>query len=104
MGSVGGSNTGGSSFSIGGDAATYFDIDSTTGQITVKDGTTLDYETKTSYNGNFRYTVASTTAGGDLQINVSDVRAPNVDRPTLAFRTPPTRRRRSTCRGRPRRP
>ena len=84
VGSVGGSNPGGSSFTIGGDAATYFDIDSTNGQITVKDGTTLDYETKTSYSGNFRYTVSGKTAGGDLRINVNDVRAPNVDRPTLA--------------------
>ena len=85
VGSVGGPNRAdGSSFSLGGDVATYFDIDSSTGQITVKDGTTLDYETKTSYSGNFRYTVENTSVGGDLQINVNDVRAPNVDRPTLA--------------------
>ena len=85
VGSVGGPNKAdGSSFSLGGDVATYFDIDSSTGQITVKDGTTLDYETKTSYSGNFRYTVENTSVGGDLQINVNDVRAPNVDRPTLA--------------------
>ena len=85
VGSVGGPNKAdGSSFSLGGDVATYFDIDSSTGQITVKDGTTLDYETKTSYSGNFRYTVENTSVGGDIQINVNDVRAPNVDRPTLA--------------------
>ena len=84
VGSVGGSNPGGSSFTLNGDANTYFDIDSTNGQITVKDGTTLDYETKTNYTGNFRYTVAGKTAGGDIRINVNDVRAPNVDRPTLA--------------------
>ncbi len=85
VGSVGGPNKAdGSSFSLGGDVATYFDIDSSTGQITVKDGTTLDYETKTSYSGNFRYTVENTSVGGNIQINVNDVRAPNVDRPTLA--------------------
>ena len=84
VGSVGGSNPGGSSFMLTGDANTYFDIDSSTGQVTVKDGTTLDYETKTQYAGTFRYTVAGKTAGGDIRINVSDVRAPNVDRPTLA--------------------
>ncbi len=84
VGSVGGSNPGGSSFTLNGDAATYFDIDSTNGQVTVKDGTTLDYETKTHYTGNFRYTVSGKTAGGDIRINVNDVRAPNVDRPTLA--------------------
>ena len=83
--SVGGPNKAdGSSFTLNGDVATYFDIDSSTGQITVKDGTTLDYETKTSYSGNFRYTVENTSVGGNLQINVNDVRAPNVDRPTLA--------------------
>ena len=84
VGSVGGSNPGGSSFTLNGDVATYFDIDSSTGQITVKDGTTLDYETTKSYTGNFRYTVAGKTAGGDIRINVNDVRAPTPDRPTLA--------------------
>ena len=85
VGSVGGPNKAdGSSFSLGGDAATYFDIDSSTGQVTVKDGTTLDYETTTSYSGTFRYTVENTSVGGNIQINVNDVRAPNVDRPTLA--------------------
>ncbi len=84
VGSVGGPNPGGSSFVLNGDAKTYFDIDSSTGQITVKDGTTLDYETKTQYTGNFRYTVAGKSTGGDIRINVNDVRAPNVDRPTLA--------------------
>ncbi len=85
VGSVGGPNRAdGSSFSLNGDAATYFDIDSSTGQVTVKDGTTLDYETKTSYSGTFRYSVENTTVGGNIQINVNDVRAPNVDRPTLA--------------------
>ncbi len=86
VGSVGGPNPGGSSFMLttDGDAATYFDINSSTGELTVKDGTTLDYETKTSYSGKFRYTVSGKTAGGDLVINVNDVRAPNVGAPTLA--------------------
>ncbi len=87
VGSVGGSNPGGSSFSLSGTDADKFDIDSTNGQITVKDGTTLDYETKTHYTGQFRYTVSGKTAGGDFRIDVGDVRAPNVDRPTLAQNT-----------------
>ena len=58
-------------------------MDSSTGQITVKDGTTLDYETTKSYTGNFRYTVESKSMGGNLTINVNDVRAPNVGAPTL---------------------
>ena len=82
VGSVGGSNPGGSSFVIHGDVANHFVIDSATGQITAS--STLDYETKNSYSGTFRYTVSGKTAGGDLRINVNDVRAPNVDRPTLA--------------------
>ena len=84
VGSVGGPNPGGSSFTLTGDAATYFDINTSTGQITSKSNTTLDYETTKSYSGVFRYTVAGHTAGGDVRINVNDVRAPYMSRPTLA--------------------
>ena len=88
VGTLGGGNASeGNSFTISGDVATYFDINSTTGEITVKDGTTLDYETKTHYTGSFEYKVTNAgdaRAAGSLRINVNDIRAPNVDRPTLA--------------------
>ena len=89
VGSLGGSNSSdGSSFTISngasGDVATYFDIDSSTGQITVKDGTSLDYETKDRYTGTFSYTVANATASGAIRINVGNIAAPKVDAPALA--------------------
>ncbi len=86
VGTLGGGNASeGNSFSLSGDAATHFAIDSTTGQITAS--STLDYETKTSYSGSFQYRVTNAGnawAGGSIRINVRDIRAPNVDRPTLA--------------------
>ena len=42
-----------------GDVANYFSIDNSTGQITPNATTTLDYETKTSYSGNFQYRVTN---------------------------------------------
>ena len=88
VGTIGRGHDGGSSFSLtngtGDTAATYFDINSTTGQITVKTGTTLDYETTTSYTGEVSYTVNSMTANADVTINVNNVQAPTPDRPTLA--------------------
>ena len=88
VGTIGRGNDGGSSFSLtngtGDTAATYFDINSTTGQITVKTGTTLDYETTTSYTGEVSYTVNNMTANADITINVNNVQAPTPDRPTLA--------------------
>ena len=88
VGTIGRGKDGGSSFSLtngtGDTAATYFDINSTTGQITVKTGTTLDYETTTSYTGEVSYTVNSMTANADVTINVNNLTAPGVGAPTLA--------------------
>ena len=88
VGTIGRGHDGGSSFTLtngtGDTAATYFEINSTTGQITVKTGTTLDYETTTSYTGEVSYTVNNMTANADVTINVNDVQAPTPDRPTLA--------------------
>ena len=88
VGTIGRGHDGGSSFTLtngtGDTAATYFDINSTTGQITVKTGTTLDYETTTSYTGEVSYTVNNMTANADVTINVNNVQAPTPDRPTLA--------------------
>ena len=88
VGTIGRGHDGGSSFSLtngtGDTAATYFDINSTTGQITVKTGTTLDYETTTSYTGEVSYTVNNMTANADITINVNNVQAPTPGAPTLA--------------------
>ena len=46
-----------------GEAATYFDMDAASALITVKQGTILDYETKTSYTGQVKWTVPGTGAG-----------------------------------------
>ena len=86
---LGGSNSAdGSSYTLSdgsdGDITSYFEVDSSTGEVTVKSGVTLDYETKTSHKGDFRYTVESKSMGGKIQINLNDIRAPTPDRPTLA--------------------
>ena len=69
-----------------GEAATYFDINADTGQISVKQGTTLDYETKASYTGQVKWTVPG--QGGqesvaNLTINVGDIEAGKPGTPTL---------------------
>ncbi len=66
-----------------GEAATYFDIDTATGQISVKQGTSLDYETKTSYTGQVKWTVQDQEAVANLTINVTDLEAGEPDAPTL---------------------
>ncbi|MYE33176.1 MAG: hypothetical protein F4X80_11125, partial [Chloroflexi bacterium] len=66
-----------------GQAATYFDIDAATGQITVKEGTTLDYETTSSYTGQVKWTVQGQQAVVDLTINVVDLEAGKPDTPTV---------------------
>ncbi|MCY4571692.1 MAG: fibronectin type III domain-containing protein, partial [Gemmatimonadetes bacterium] len=73
-------------YTLTGAAATYFEIDSSTGQITVTEGTTLDYETKDSYTGKVSWTVQGQTAVANLTIKVTDVEA-TVAAPTLT-RTP----------------
>ena len=71
-------------YTLSGDAATYFAIDSSTGQISVKQGTVLDYETTPSYTGKVHWTVQSQAAVASLTINVTDVGAGKTGTPTLA--------------------
>ena len=60
---------------LGGEAATSgaFEINSTTGQISVKQGATLDYDTKSSYKGTVTWTVQGQTATANVIINVTEV-------------------------------
>ena len=57
-------------YTLTGDAATAFVIDSSTGQISVKQGATLDYEAKSSYTGRVNWTVQGQTAYADLTIDL----------------------------------
>ena len=52
---------------LSGTDAGKFEIGSTTGQITVKTGTSLDYETKTSYSVTVTVTAAAKTQGANTQ-------------------------------------
>ena len=59
-----------------GDATSAFVMDATTGQVSVKQGATLDYETKNSYTGQVNWTVQGQAAAADLTIIVTDVTGP----------------------------
>ena len=74
------------SYSLTGEAATSgaFEIDSATGQISVKQGASLDYETKSSYTGQVDYTVNGYASAITLTINLTDLEAAKPDAPTLA--------------------
>ncbi len=74
------------SYSLTGEAATSgaFEIDSATGQISVKQGATLDYETKNSYTGQVGYTVDGNASAITVTINVTDLTTGQADAPTLA--------------------
>ena len=61
------------SYTLTGDAASAFSINSSTGQVSVKQGATLDYETKKSYTGRVNWTVQGQAAYVDLTINVLHV-------------------------------
>ena len=81
-------------YTLTGDAATAFVIDSATGQISVKQGATLDYETKSSYTGQVNWTVQGQAAAADVTINVTDVGpgqpgAPTLTRTQFEVETPP---------------
>ncbi len=71
------------SYSLTGAAADSFSIDSATGQISVKQGATLDYETKSSYTGKVNWTVQEQAAVVNLTINVTDIEASAPNAPTL---------------------
>ena len=61
-------------YTLSGTDARYFEIDDTTGQITVRDGTTLDYETRKSYRVTVRALDPSAeSAQITVTINVVDV-------------------------------
>ena len=66
-----------------GEASGAFEIDASTGQITVKTGATLDYETKSSYAGKVTWTVQGQTATANLTIKVTDIGASKPAAPTL---------------------
>ena len=63
----------------GGSGASIFAINSSTGEITVADNSSIDYETTTSYT----YTVTvsdgtNTSAAGSITINITDILTPTV--------------------------
>ena len=67
----------GSPFSIAsGDVADAFSVDSSTGELTVKSGVTLNHATKSSYTGVLNYAVGSATAQPTYTINVQQVTVP----------------------------
>lgn len=82
-------------YRLTGEAATsgMFKVDSATGQISVKQGASLDHETKTSYTGKVEFTVQGQQAEINFTINVTDVTgpatpgAPSVSRPSGGSRT-----------------
>ena len=66
-------------YSLTGEAATsgLFEIDSSTGQVSVAEGATLDYEAaKNSYTGKVKWTVQGQDAEVNLTINVTDENEP----------------------------
>ncbi len=66
-----------SPYTLIGEAAATFDINPSNGQITLKPGRTLDYETKSAYTGQVKYTVNGGAAVIGLTIQVTDLPAPN---------------------------
>ena len=77
------------SYTLSGEASTSnaFVIDAASGQISVKQGATLDYETKSSYTGTVGWTVQGQAATASVTINVTDVEAGKPDAPTLTRKT-----------------
>ena len=83
-------------YTLTGEAATSgaFVIDAASGQISVAEGATLDYETKSSYTGKVNWTIQGQAAAADLTINVTDLAAivgdaPTVTRTRFEEETPP---------------
>ena len=70
-------------YTLTGDAAAAFVIDAASGQISVKQGASLDFETTSSYTGSVTWTVQGQTATANLTINVTDVEAGKPDAPTV---------------------
>ena len=65
-------------YTLTGEASTSgaFEIDSSTGQVSVAEGATLDHEAKSSYTGKVKWTVNGQAAEVNLTINVTDVKEP----------------------------
>ena len=83
-------------YSLTGEASTSgaFVVDSASGQISVKQGASLDYETKSSYTGKVKWTVQGQGASADVTIEVTDVgpgqpAAPTVTRTQFSEPTNP---------------
>ena len=81
------------SYTLTGEASTSgaFEIDSASGQISVKQGASLDHETKSSYTGQVSYTVDGVSSAIDLTITVTDLEAGQPGTPTVtrtAFSAP----------------
>ena len=70
-------------YTLTGEAADAFEIDSATGQIEVSQGTTLDFETTPSYTGKVNWTVQGQAVAADLEIRVQDVEATLPSAPAL---------------------
>ena len=68
-----------------GEAATSgaFEIDSATGQISVKQGATIDYETKSAYTGQVQWTVQGQAVFATVTIQVIDLEAGQPGTPTV---------------------
>ena len=65
-------------YTLAGEAATSsaFVIDAATGQVSVAQGASLDYETKDSYTGRVEFTVQGRTATVNLTVSVTDIPPP----------------------------
>ncbi|MYK88766.1 MAG: hypothetical protein F4018_10760, partial [Acidobacteria bacterium] len=77
------------SYTLSGEASTSgaFVIDSASGQISVKQGASLDRETKSSYTGKVHWTVQGQAASASLTIDVTDTNAVITSAPTLTRTT-----------------
>ena len=76
-------------YTLTGEAATSgaFVIDAATGQISVKQGASLDFETKSSYTGQVNWTVQGQAAAADVTISVTDLEAGQPAAPTVTRTT-----------------
>ncbi|MDE0473185.1 MAG: fibronectin type III domain-containing protein, partial [Gammaproteobacteria bacterium] len=70
-------------YSLHGEALDFFVIDPATGQISVRINSPMDYETKSSYTGQVKWTVQGQQAVANLTINVIDLEAGKPDAPTV---------------------
>ena len=81
-------------YTLTGEAATsgLFVIDAASGQISVAEGASLDYETKSSYTGEVNWTVQDQAAVADLTINIIDLGAGQPGTPAVTRTSSPSRR------------